>query len=260
LIHGLDSDAESLAGLAAAFRAHDIQVAFFDYPNDGPIAWSGERLSREMSELHTSHPEFRSVIVAHSMGGLVARYALETPGKNPGGVTDLVTLGTPHAGSNLAGGQVWAELAFEGVPRRANDLKTIRDGLGEAGRDLKPGSPFLRELNAHPRSPGVRYHCAVGTKGFLSDELYQKLAPNLEEYLAKREIPGPIRSWLVDVIRNSPEIRTGHGDGLVSIASATLEDAITTRQFACNHRQLIKVDSAEPDSDVVRWILETLGW
>ena len=38
----------------------------------------------------------------------------------------------------------------------------ITDGLGEAGRDLKPGSKFLAELNSHPRREGVKYSIVCG--------------------------------------------------------------------------------------------------
>ena len=46
-------------------------------------------------------------VVAHSMGGLVARYLISTPGSLPpvllpNPVHNLITIGTPHLGSNLA--------------------------------------------------------------------------------------------------------------------------------------------------------------
>ena len=40
----------------------------------------------------------------------------------------------------------------------------ITDGLGEAGSDLKPGSRFLRVLNAHPRRAGVKYTIVAGNQ------------------------------------------------------------------------------------------------
>ena len=75
-----------------------FKALVFDYPNDGPIAWSGDRLSDDLKALSAPNPGLRMVIVAHSMGGLVSRYCLETPGKQPSCVTDLFTLGTPHHG------------------------------------------------------------------------------------------------------------------------------------------------------------------
>ena len=259
-IHGLESNAKTFEEMSAAFQKRGIQILTFDCPNDGPIAWSGDRLRDELSELHRQFPQFRCAIVAHSMGGLVARYALETPDKNPECITDLVTLGTPHTGSNLAGGQIWVELAAEGVPRRRTDWKTIRDGLGEAGRDLKPESVFLKELNSRQRASGVRYHCAAGTRGYMSDEQYEKIVPDLDGYLTARGIPKIARSWLVESIRRSPELRTGHGDGVVSIESAKLEGADSVKCFELKHRQLVNAPHDGTDSEVTTWIFETLGW
>jgi pimeloyl-ACP methyl ester carboxylesterase len=209
LIHGLESDADTWTGMTRAFRRHGIQVLTFDYPNDGPISWSGDRLSEELSALCRKYPDFRLVIVAHSMGGLVTRYALETPGKNLGCVTDLFTLGTPHAGSVLAGGQKWLELAFEGVPNKKTDWKTLRDGTGEASVDLRPGNTFLKELNGQHRPDGVRYHCAIGTRGFITDELYDTLLPQLDEVLQKRGFPAVARAWLEGLLKQSDAFRTG---------------------------------------------------
>ncbi len=104
LIHGLESHAGQFDRFQQACRKWGVQTLVFDYPNDGPIAWAGDRLSDDLKALSARNPRLRVVIVAHSMGGLVSRYCLETPGKLPGCVTDLFTLGTPHAGSALSGG------------------------------------------------------------------------------------------------------------------------------------------------------------
>jgi len=56
-------------------------------------------------------------IIAHSMGGLVARQYIY---KNPGTVTGLVTLGTPHQGSPLAE-------SFQWVGHFLNAAEAIKD-------------------------------------------------------------------------------------------------------------------------------------
>jgi len=73
-------------------------------------------------------------VVAHSMGGLDARHCIE---KQDGAedVDDLVTLGTPHQVTYAA------TLAY-GTP---------------GGRDMIPGSPFLRDLNDGSLATGVEY-------------------------------------------------------------------------------------------------------
>jgi predicted alpha/beta hydrolase family esterase len=62
------------------------------------------------------------LVVAHSLGGLVARRWLQQHGAT--GVLGLVTVGTPHAGTTLA-----------------------RFGPGLAARQMRPGSDWLRRLD-----------------------------------------------------------------------------------------------------------------
>jgi pimeloyl-ACP methyl ester carboxylesterase len=73
-------------------------------------------------------------VVAHSMGGLAARWALEELSAAPQ-ARGLVTLGTPHQGT------------------RAARLAARTPG----GRDMVPGSEFLGTLNDDPTPASVRY-------------------------------------------------------------------------------------------------------
>ena len=69
--------------------------------------------------------EERVVLVGHSMGGLVARAYLRRYGH--GRVAKLVTIGSPHHGSELA-----------------------RLGLGENARQMRPDSAWLKALQGTP--------------------------------------------------------------------------------------------------------------
>ena len=73
-------------------------------------------------------------VVAHSMGGLDSRWAIEKLDAAQY-VDDLVTLGTPHQGTYVA------------------YLGALTDG----GRDMIPGSDFLTELNDGTLAEGVDY-------------------------------------------------------------------------------------------------------
>lgn len=100
-------------------------------------------------------PAKRVNLVAHSMGGLDARYALSKLGLS-GKVASLVTVGTPHLGTPLADlgaglerrARVWSALARLGVTVDAfHDLTTARMG----------------EFNAAvPDARGVLYASVVG--------------------------------------------------------------------------------------------------
>lgn len=90
---------------------------------DTSVASQSAFLEQTVARLQASHgldPRFS--IVAHSMGGLVARHFVDT---RPGVVTGLVTLGTPHHGSPLADDFAWAGL-FMGATDAIADLAPER--------------------------------------------------------------------------------------------------------------------------------------
>jgi triacylglycerol lipase len=80
-----------------------------------------EPLSRRIDEVLGESAAKRLILVGHSMGGLVARAYLRRHGASK--VRQLVTLGTPHGGSELA-----------------------KIGFGENARQMQPGSPWLAAL------------------------------------------------------------------------------------------------------------------
>jgi triacylglycerol lipase len=93
--------ADGLGSLEAEF--HHPRV-----PATGAVAERAEHLA----ELVRSLPCERVNVIAHSMGGLDARYAISRLGLE-GRVASLVTVGTPHLGTPLA------DLALKGIPASA---------------------------------------------------------------------------------------------------------------------------------------------
>ena len=84
-----------------------------------------EPLARRIDEVLAQTGAKQLVLVGHSMGGLVARAYLRRHGAAQ--VRQLVTLGTPHGGSELA-----------------------RFGIGESARQMRPGSAWLAALGPLP--------------------------------------------------------------------------------------------------------------
>jgi hypothetical protein len=69
------------------------------------IATNGLRFAKFVNDFYASHPEFADrqvVIMAHSMGGLVSRYAMNMDAAFASKVHRLVTLGSPHLGAQGA--------------------------------------------------------------------------------------------------------------------------------------------------------------
>lgn len=91
------------------------------------------RIGRAVERLRDRHGS-RVDVVAHSMGGLGARWYVEREDGAPN-VDDLVTLGTPHQGTALAHAGSWTP----------------------GGRAMLPGSDLLATLNGRRLPRGVNY-------------------------------------------------------------------------------------------------------
>lgn len=119
-----------------------------------PMASSVPARAAKLVEAIEAQPHERIDLIAHSLGGLDARYALAKLGL-ASRVRSLVTIGTPHRGSPIA------DLMLTGVldwPRRL--AKTVGMPL-EALEWLSTAS--LAKFNDEIHDvPGVRYACVVG--------------------------------------------------------------------------------------------------
>jgi triacylglycerol lipase len=104
-----------------------------------PEAYAGE-VCNKLSDISVDHGGSKVDIIAHSMGGLDSRVCIE---QQDGSyyTDDLITLATPHQGTNIA------------------LLGIITPG----GRDMVPGSPFLDSLNSGSLSDEVEYTAVWGT-------------------------------------------------------------------------------------------------
>jgi triacylglycerol esterase/lipase EstA (alpha/beta hydrolase family) len=107
----------------------------FKQPGAGSLEDAAEALSAYMQavlEVNALPPDARIDLVAHSLGGVIARLALDEPATRSR-VGTLVTLGSPHAGSHLA-----------------------RFGNTERALALRPGSATLARLDAQLPWAGPR--------------------------------------------------------------------------------------------------------
>jgi triacylglycerol lipase len=119
-----------------------------------PLARSIPTRAKELVAAIEALPHDRIDLIAHSLGGLDARYALAHLGLAKR-VRSLVTVGTPHRGSPLAdlvvrGPIGWAHKVIRalGVPIEAVEWLTT-EALERFNREV-------------PDAPGVRYACVVG--------------------------------------------------------------------------------------------------
>ncbi len=98
LIHGFTASAEDLRQLADLFQSAGYTVINCTYPCFNGIDRAAEIINARLVQFEDVIKENRVTIVAHSMGGLVARALVGLFGGH-GFVRGVITLGTPHLGT-----------------------------------------------------------------------------------------------------------------------------------------------------------------
>lgn len=128
LIHGYMCNRGVWWWLRRRLRERGLRVATVNLaPPTGGIDAFAAQLHARIEDLIAESGADRVVLVAHSMGGIVARRYLRRYG--PARVLKLITLGTPHNGTRYSS---W--------------------GPGRCAREMERGSDWLRGL---PPDPGV---------------------------------------------------------------------------------------------------------
>ena len=125
LVHGIIDNHAIFTVMDRALRRRGFQtLATYDYGLfTQNIPRAAQRLGEAIEQLSVATGYERIHVIGHSLGGLIARYFVQRLGGDSR-VHTLVTLGTPHQGTQLA----WA----------ASLLPLVRQ--------LTPGSPVIREL------------------------------------------------------------------------------------------------------------------
>jgi pimeloyl-ACP methyl ester carboxylesterase len=140
MVHGINSSPRDWAYLASTLDTERYQPVLFHYPGGSPLDNNAYMLSVGIRDMQLRHATERMHVVAHSMGGLVARRALQLLNQDyhpP--VCLFVTLSTPWGGHPMAA---------EGVHDVPLDIPLWRD--------LSPGSPFLQKLFDKPLPTHIR--------------------------------------------------------------------------------------------------------
>jgi len=262
LIHGLDDPGTIWDDLAPALQDAGFEVWELHYPNDQGIDRSADFLAAHWSELSDDRP---TVLIGHSMGGLVARDFV-TRWRHPVGaparvfgppVRGVILVGTPNHGSEWARLRIWMELRDQfstAAQRRFSLFAALRDGAGEAKIDLRPGSEFLEDLNARPWPASVPILSIGGQLMTPPTDLSAGLSAACAE-TGSAELERRLHAWWTG-------IGNGLGDGVVTLDSLRLPGAPPPIIVHASHRgmlhRLLPGDSEPP---AIAPILATLnGW
>jgi pimeloyl-ACP methyl ester carboxylesterase len=210
--------------LKLALRARGFAAEFHDYDWRLSIAELGRALAARLASLG------RSAVVAHSMGGLVARAALAQPGA--AGVERLVLLGTPNSGSFAV---VQALRGTYAVVRKVARL------AAQPSAEALSGEVFSSFPSLYDMLPTT---ALSGRVDLLEASAWPRLGPQpkpelLEEARALRELLAPPDARCTTIVGVGQETVTAiarrgedfvytltrHGDGTVPAASAALAGA-----------------------------------
>lgn len=259
LLHGLDEPGTIWDDLAPRLEAADYTAWELRYPNDQGIDRSAAFLGGLWGELPGDRPV---VLIGHSMGGLVAREFVsgwrhpvgQAPRVAGADVAGVILVGTPNQGSEWARLRVWLELRDQlpAVPgRRFSLFAALRDGTGEAKVDLRPGSDFLRALNARPWPDTVPI-CLIGGRLLAPPE---GLGASLEAASAETgspELKARIQSWWSG-------LGEGVGDGAVATDSLRVPGGPEPLIVNGSHRGILaRLLASDPEPPAIPVILATL--
>jgi len=188
LVHGYAMNRANFLPLALRLsRAGLGPIVGFEYWTLGKTASAARRLGTLIEEVRERTGATTVDLVGHSMGGVVARYYV-TLGGGDGVVANLVTLGSPHAGTDasaigigrpirelLGGSSLLTRLAAAPPPARTR--MTVIWSRGDA---LVPG-----EREARPRGRGVEDEVVFDDLGHLGLLASRRVAAAIVERLKR---------------------------------------------------------------------------
>lgn len=156
-------------GITDALRSNGIEVIIAHVPASASIEERAAKLSEDIA----AKANGKSVnIIAHSMGGLDARYMISQLQPENVNVLSLTTIASPHRGSSFAD-FVLSEIGPNYLPRIYNGLQSF--GLGTGAFQQLTRKYMLEKFNPHtPDDPSVRYfsYGATADPGMLSPFRY----------------------------------------------------------------------------------------
>ena len=212
-VHGIIGDTEGMVrssrisgAVAPIGERYDVVLAF-DYENlDTRIEENAASLRSMLRDVGLAAGQGKRLdVVAHSMGGLVARHLVEVDGGVD--VAHLITLGTPNGGSPWPSVQRWATAAVallaNGLIPVAWPVTALSALLGAVEKvdtaldEMQAKSPFLTLLAGAP-DPGTRYDVIVGNRSLVSSS--DGAPTGRVARLMARLAPSRIGSEVVDLV------------------------------------------------------------
>lgn len=259
-IHGFQSHSDAFDEFRQHIRSEGYATAAVSYNPDQSISDSAAQLSQIARQLFdASEVEPRLALVGHSMGGLVAREWTEDASLSNQRIAALITIGTPHGGSNWASLPPLLDLFTKG-DFDANDLVDVilhqPSALGL--RDLVPGSEFLQRMSARPSRKDVAYTCIVGTGSPVTDDQATRLRAALRRLNRNSSVVRLIRPRIRPLMESFDEMARGKGDGVVAADRAIIKGQHDVVRIDVSHFGMIRPIDGRSDHPVWQIVTERL--
>lgn len=150
LVHGINGSPRDFEAMLDKIDTSAFKVALFHYPSGISLDDNAYMLAQTMNELQIRTPGQSYVLIAHSMGGLVAKRFIEL--QEQSGRSDLIdrfiTISTPWDGHRAAA-----------AGAKHSPI------VAPVWKDLAPGSRFIRELEQYALPPHLEYTMIFGYGG-----------------------------------------------------------------------------------------------
>ncbi len=254
LVHGIIGDTKDMvtAFEQAKNKGYDL-VLTYDYENlNTAIEENAQFLKEALSNLGFNKNDGKElVIVAHSMGGLIARYMIEHL-HGDDFVSKLVMVGTPNGGSKLgsiptyvnwlsmlcgASANFFPQSVASIVKRLGGFLSVTETVLLTSLAEMKIDAPFIKTL-------------AKGTS--VATPPYIVIAGNLDDFTKEDD---PLRGFLEKVaIQVGEHLYANEANDIaVSIKSIFAVPALEKHEIACHHMNYFAVPKS------VAALMEAIG-
>ncbi|HMD00196.1 MAG TPA: hypothetical protein VKH37_08575, partial [Ferruginibacter sp.] len=184
LIHGIFGSMKDITGSlkeAADLPKATKYVLAYDYENlSTPLKKTGKKLADDLKTAgFGTIPGLQLSVVAHSMGGLVARRLIESEGASTF-VKRMIFAGSPNGGSELAelkrslSGMLTHALNVTGPLKYAVTgisflIRKLEVDPGETLEEMSPGSDFLKELAISKQPTNISYSILAGDTALIRD-------------------------------------------------------------------------------------------
>ncbi len=148
LVHGAAGSPQDWRQFLTVMDRSRYQPWIFAYPSGARLSTLSLFLRKKLYDLEQRYAFERLYVVAHSMGGLIARSALIEPDQHNRAVKLFVSLSTPWGGEP-----------------RAKTGVTHSPAVIPSWKDMEPDSEFIRSVFARKLPRQMRYYLFFGHKG-----------------------------------------------------------------------------------------------